>query len=111
MNSWILNRDADGNVDYLLVTFDGTPVTGKMAHYNAVQMLKRGGKVMEDHTWVDHGVNITSDGQYYFHGQCEVLPEPELGADGCPIPAKATNGAEQPQKAQKKRRMKDVVCE
>ena len=101
MLNYILKRNADGTVDYLMKQ-KGCNVTGKTKFESALWMLKHGGEIRASGEFPMYP--LTSDGVYFFAGEFDDQEPPEIGADGLPLLA----GAEKPKR---KKRVKDVVCE
>ena len=104
MLNYILKRNADGTVDYLMKQ-KGCNVTGKTQFESALGLLRLAKKdVRASAEFPEYP--ITADGVYHFKGEYEEMEPPEIGADGLPI--LATDGKKKPAK---KKRIKDVVCE
>ena len=104
MLNYILKRNADGTVDYLMKQ-KGCNVTGKTQFESALGLLRLAKKdVRASAEFPEYP--ITADGVYHFKGEYEEMEPPEIGADG--LPMLATDGKKKPAK---KKRIKDVVCE
>ena len=101
MVNWILTKNADGTVDYLMKQ-NGCNVTGKTKFESALWMLKQGGEIRASGEFPMYP--LTADGVYHFKGEYEMMEPPEIGADGLPMLA----GSEKPKR---KKRAKDIVCE
>ena len=85
MLNFILNRDANGNVNYLYRNDNTHPVTGKIPFANALAMLKGDVHASDEYP----GYPLTVDDKYFFDGQYEIEEAPK----------------------KPKKRIKDVVCE
>jgi len=102
MLNWILKRNDDGTVDYLMKQ-KGCNYAGKTKFENALWILKQGkGEVHASGEFPMYP--LTSDGVYFFAGEFDDQEPPEIGADGLPLLAAA-------EKPKRKKKVKDVVCE
>ena len=99
MVNWILKRNDDGTVDYLMKQ-KGCNYAGKTKFESALRMLRQGGEVRGSEEFPMYP--LTSDGVYFFAGEFDDQEPPEIGADGLPLLA----GAEKPKR---KKRIKDKV--
>jgi len=100
MLNWILKKNDDGTVDYLMKQ-KNCNFAGKTKFESALWILKHGkGEVRASGEFPMYP--LTSDGVYFFAGEFDDQEPPEIGADGLPLLA----GAEKPKR---KKRIKDKV--
>ena len=103
MLNWILKRNDDGTVDYLMKQ-KGCNYAGKTNFESALWILKHGkGEVRASGEFPMYP--LTSDGVYFFAGEFDDQEPTEIGADGLPLLA---GNAKKPRT---KKRVKDEVCE
>ena len=106
MLNWVLKRNEEGKVHYLMKQ-KSCNVTGWTPAESALFVLREG-KPRVSNEFPEFP--LTSDGEYFFAAEYEQeeLGSPDsivIGADGLPIPA--GDGAPK----RRKKRIKDAVCE